>query len=190
MSRNKKTKKSMSEGAKWVITFIVFIMAISTVIVCAKKGAFHFEAGTVTANDDTVATDTQKQDAEQQGEDGEAEEGSSSKYTVFVTAGNGGTANPNGSVSVDAWDSITLQFMPDKGYVVQSVTLDGMDLGAVKSYTIEYIDQDHNVVVTFTDEPEPTDESDDGDGGSIDEKLSHGVVSIIENIIDHVENGD
>ncbi len=188
MSRNTKTKKSMSEGVKWVITFIVFIMAISTVIVCAKKGAFHFEAGTVTANDDTVAADASKPDAEGEGEEGDdsSEEGSTSKYSVFVTAGNGGTANPSGSVSVDAWDSITLTFTPDKGYVVQSVTLDGMDLGAVTSYTITYIDQDHNVVVTFAEEPEPTEEPDSEDG-SIDEKFSHGVVSIIENIIDHVE---
>lgn len=186
MSRNTKTKKHMSEGVKWVITFIVFIMAISTVIVCAKKGAFHFEAGTVTANDDAVAVDAENSDSEDEEGEASSEEGSTSKYSVFVTAGNGGTANPSGSVSVDAWDSITLTFTPDKGYVVQSVTLDGMELGAVTSYTIEYIDQDHNVVVTFTDEPEPTEEP-DSEGGSIDEKLSHGVVSIIENIIDHVE---
>lgn len=186
MSRNKTTKKHMSEGVKWIITFIIFILAISMIIVCVKKGAFHFEAGTVTANDDSATLDAENSEDGKNSEEESESEGNSSKYTVFVTAGNGGTANPSGSVRVDAWDSITLNFTPDEGYVVQSVTLDGMDLGAVTSYTITYIDEDHNVVATFDKEPEATPDPDEE--GGLDEEFSHGVVSIIEKIVGHVED--
>ena len=179
MKRNKKARKPMSDGIKWVITFILFIVAISTVIICAKKGVFHFEAGTVTANDDANAVATTAPDDEDDNSEKDA-----SKFTVFVTAGNGGTANPSGSVTVEAWDSITLNFTPDAGYVVQSVTLDGMDLGAVDTYTISYIDENHNVVVTFDKAPKPTPDPDEDDG--IDTKLSNGVVNIIGKIIDGV----
>lgn len=181
MKRNKKARKPMSDGVKWVITFILCIVAISTVIICAKKGVFHFEAGTVTANDDAGAVATDSPD----GAD-ENSENDTSKFTVFVTAGNGGTANPSGSVTVEAWDSITLNFTPDDGYVVQSVTLDGMELGAVDSYTISYIDENHNVVATFDKAPATT--SDPDDDGGIDTQLSNGVVKIIGKIIDGVGN--
>lgn len=169
-------------GVKWIITFIFLIAAIATVIICAKSGAFHFEAGKISANDNDIPIseneDTDEEDAEST-EDAE-------KYTVFVTAGNGGTANPSGSVTVQAWDSISLSFTPDAGYVIESVTLDGEELGPIDSYTISYIDQNHTVVVTFDKKPEPTPDPD----ASIEEKITEGVVGIIGKIIDEVSSAD
>lgn len=180
MSKTKKSKKHMSMGTKTVITFIVLIVAIATVIVCAKSGAFHFEAGTVTANDnDQAAVETD--DAAEETEDGSE----AAKYTVFVTAGNGGTANPSGSVTVDSWDSINLSFTPDEGYVIESVTLDGEDLGAIDSYTLSYIDSNHTVVVTFDKKPAPTPTD-----GSIEDVLTTRVVGIIGKIVDGVSGED
>ena len=191
MSRNKKKKKrGLSNGFKWVVTFLLVIVAISMVIICVRRGVFHFEAGTVTANDDNVVTTEPPEGGEQT-----QESDSSSKYTVFVTAGNGGTANPAGSVSVEAWDSITVSFTPDDGYVVESVTLDGQELGAVSSYTISYIDANHTVVATFAEEPEETEEPEiEGEGGnpgdtgtagdpSIEEMITNGITDMFEKII-------
>lgn len=191
MSRNKKKKRGLSNGFKWVVTFLLVIIAISMVIICVRKGVFHFEAGTVTANDDNVAMTTESPEGGEQTQESD----SSSKYTVFVTAGNGGTANPAGSVTVEAWDSITVSFTPDDGYVVESVTLDGQELGAVSSYTISYIDANHTVVATFAEEPEETEGSENegetggngstgGTGGhSIDEMITNGITDIFEKII-------
>lgn len=183
MSRNKKTKRHMSNNAKWVVTFLLVIVAISMVIICVRNGVFHFEAGTVTANDDETAMESEAP------ENGEQTEDNSSKFTVFVTAGNGGTANPAGSVSVEAYDSITVSFTPDDGYVVESVTLDGQELGAVESYTLSYIDKDHNIVVTFTekvDEPDETqgenNRSSDNDR-DINSIITDGITGIFEKII-------
>lgn len=178
MAKKRKAKKGMSTGIKWIITFILFITAIATVIVCAKSGAFHFEAGKVSANDN----DIEMNEKEQTEPEDEENEGETEKYTVFVTAGNGGTANPSGSVTVDSWDSISLSFTPDEGYEIESVTLDGEELGAVDDYTLSYIDSNHTIVVTFAEKVVPTPDPD----ASIDEKIADGVVGIIGRIIDEV----
>lgn len=186
MSRNTKTKKHMSSGTKWIITFFLFILAISMVIICAKNGLFHFEAGNVTANDSEQALETATPE-ESENTEGDA----SDKYSIFVTAGNGGTVNPSGSVTVDAFDSINLSFTPDEGYVVQSVTLDGEELGAVDSYTISYVDANHTVVATFDKAPEEPEGGEGGIGGTggntggrnIITDFAHGIHDIIGEII-------
>lgn len=189
MSRNRKKKRGLSNGFKWIVTFLLVIIAVSMVIICVNNGVFHFEAGSVTANDDDAAMATDAPENNEQAE----ETDSSSKFTVFVTAGNGGTANPAGSVSVEAWDSITVSFTADDGYEVESVTLDGQELGAVSSYTISYIDANHTVVATFAEEePEesedPENEGESGGSGgsggtSIDEVIANGITDIFEKII-------
>lgn len=185
MSGKKKTKKHMSSGTKWIITFFLFILAVSMVIVCAKKGLFHFEAGNITANDTELSEETAAPE-ENGGSEGEA----SDKYSIFVTAGNGGTVNPSGSITVDAFDSISLSFTPDKGYVVQSVTLDGQELGAIDSYTLSYVDSNHTVVATFDKAPDKSDEPEGGGNGggggsaeSIISNFAHGIHDIIGDII-------
>lgn len=178
MNKTKKTRKHMSMGTKWIITMILAVLAVVTVILCAKSGAFHFEAGKVSANDN----DTAIAENESESEEENTEEGEAAKYTVFVTAGNGGTANPSGSVTVDAWDSINLSFTPDEGYVIESVTLDGEDLGAVDSYTLSYIEENHTIVVTFDKEPEPTNDP----NASLEGRIANGVAGIIGKIVDGV----
>lgn len=147
-------------GVKWVITFIFFIAAIATVIVCARSGAFHFEAGKISANDDDQLIAESENAGENAGGEGEAVE----QYTVFVTAGNGGTANPSGSVTVASWDSISMSFTPDEGYEVESVTLDGEELGAIDEYTLSYINENHTIVVTF----DKITESEESKGGLLE----------------------
>lgn len=185
MSKPIKTKKGMSNGLKWIITFALVILAVSTVIICARKGAFHFEA-TITANDN----ETMETAAPEDNEEADDESGNS-KYTVFVTAGNGGTVNPTGSITVDAWDSINLSFTPDAGYVVQSVTIDGKEIGAVENYTISYIESNHTVVATFDKVRAGADNEDDGSGessstselGNIADEITNNIVGIIEKIV-------
>ena len=75
---------------------------------------------------------------------------------MFVSAGNGGTASPNGSVEVEDWGSLSITFTPNEGYEIVSVTVDGQDQGAVESYTLSYVKDDHTVIATFEKKPEPT----------------------------------
>lgn len=162
-----KEKRTMSYRTKWIITAITLFVAVVLVAVCISQGMFSFEPGSVKANDQDEAVATEKVD------DGDADEPKESSYTVFVTAGNGGSANPSGKVSVEAWGSTTINFTPEEDYKISSVVVDGADVGPVSSYTLSYITSDHTIMVTFdkipkpTPEPTPTPEADDG--GDTDE---------------------
>lgn len=154
MSKEPKQHKAnfierMSDKTKWIITGSLFLIAIVTVILCIASGGFSFRPGSVTANDETVVvTPTPKVE-----KDDAADE---ETYTVFVSAGNGGTSNPKGSVSVEAWTNLTVTFTAEEGYELESVKVDGQNIGAVSSYTLYSIVEDHNIVASFVKTPEPT----------------------------------
>lgn len=158
----KKEKRSMSYRTKWIITVITIFLALTLIVVCVSEGMFSFERGSVKAND------TEEASATQDVQNPEDYEPQLSSYTVLVTAGKGGTANPEGKVTVDAWSSTTVTFTPDEGYKVQSVTVDGEDKGALSTYTLSYITADHTIMVTFEKAaapqptPEPTQEPEEG----------------------------
>lgn len=141
-----KTKKPLSDRTKWIVCIALAVVAILTVILCAAGGAFHFEYKAVTANDtEPTPTPTAKTAEEEPG---------ATYYTVFVSAGNGGKVNPTGSVRVKAWDNLTVSFAPNEGYRLQSVTVDGAEVGTKDSYILRYITADHSIVAAF--EPIPT----------------------------------
>ena len=141
--------RNMSMRTKWLITGGLCILAVLTVVLCIKDGCFDFKPGSVQANDNVVeesAAPVGNIDGTQSG----------AKYKVLVTAGNGGSASPNGSVTVDEWGSVTVSFKPNEGYEIQSVTVDGTDMGALESYSLSYITSDHSIMATFVKVPEPT----------------------------------
>ncbi len=141
--------RNMSMKTKWLITGGLCILAVLTVVFCIKDGCFDFKPGSVQANDKA---------AEESAAPASNIEGTTSgaKYKVLVTAGNGGSANPNGSITVDEWGSVNVSFKPNEGYEIQSVTVDGKDMGALESYTLSYITADHSIMATFAKIPEPT----------------------------------
>lgn len=155
MSKNKekKERRTMSYRTKWIITLVLLLLAAALVIICVSEGLFSFKSGgVVTPNDKDTAVSTEAMD------NGGKGSSDASEYTVFVSEGNGGTANPSGRITVDAWGSITVSFTPNEGYEVQSVVVDGADMGALNSYTLSYITSDHTIMVTFEKIPEPTPE--------------------------------
>ena len=82
---------------------------------------------------------------------------------VTATAGDGGTISPFGNVRVREGESLTFTITPDKGYVVSSVKVDGKSVGAVKSYTIMNIREDHTIAVVFRKAGSPV----SGDSGGL-----------------------
>ena len=72
-----------------------------------------------------------------------------SYYTIKATAGTGGSISPSGSVSVREGRDQTFTITPYKGYAVSNVKIDGVSIGAVKSYTFENVTGNHTIEVTF-----------------------------------------
>ncbi len=71
------------------------------------------------------------------------------KFIVTGTAGAHGTISPSGPQVVDATYGITFDITPDEGYHVADVTDNGLSVGAVSSYEIGIVEEDHIVEATF-----------------------------------------
>ena len=72
-----------------------------------------------------------------------------SYYTIKATAGTGGSISPSGSISVREGRDQAFTIIPDKGYAVANVKIDGNSIGAVKSYTFENVSKAHTIEVIF-----------------------------------------
>lgn len=70
-------------------------------------------------------------------------------HSINATAGEGGSINPSGKVSINDGKSRTFTITPDEGHFVEDVLVDGESVGPVRSYTFEDVREDHTIDVTF-----------------------------------------
>lgn len=70
-------------------------------------------------------------------------------HTITAQAGTGGSISPSGPVPVVDGMSQVFSIAADPDYRIQSVMVDGVDQGAVSSYTFENVTGDHNISITF-----------------------------------------
>jgi hypothetical protein len=74
-------------------------------------------------------------------------------FTITATAGVGGNISPSGAVVVNYGANQTFTIMPDAGYQVADVVVDGISIGAVTSYTFTNVTADHIVSAAFSEIP-------------------------------------
>ncbi|MFH1378510.1 MAG: pre-peptidase C-terminal domain-containing protein, partial [Planctomycetota bacterium] len=70
-------------------------------------------------------------------------------HTIFASAGTGGSISPNGSVSVSHGADQTFVFTSTSGYVLDFITVDGVQQGAPASYVFNDVTADHTISATF-----------------------------------------
>ena len=69
--------------------------------------------------------------------------------TIAASAASGGTISPSGSTNVNYGANQTFTITPNTNYAVSSVIVDGMDLGAVTSYTFGSVIVNHTISAVF-----------------------------------------
>ena len=74
-------------------------------------------------------------------------------YTITSSAEDGGSISPSGTVQVSESWSQKYTMSPLPGYVVDSVIVDGNDVGDMMSYTFTNVTANHTISVTFKDAP-------------------------------------
>ena len=74
-------------------------------------------------------------------------------YTIHASAGKGGRISPSGEVSVAGGASQSFRISADKGYRISQVLVDGIDIGAVDSYTFHEVEKDHQITAVFQKVP-------------------------------------
>ena len=70
-------------------------------------------------------------------------------YTMIVTFSRGGTAIPYGSSTVVEGGAITVQAVPNEGYAVDEIIIDGERYKNISSYVFEDVSDNHNVHIIF-----------------------------------------
>jgi hypothetical protein len=89
---------------------------------------------------------------------------SNSYYTINATAGSGGSISPSGAIQVPQNTSKTFTIAPQSGHRSQ-VYVDGVDHGAVYSYTFSNVTANHTISAQFIQTYSITASA--GEGGSI-----------------------
>ena len=74
---------------------------------------------------------------------------SDATHSITVSAGNGGSISPSGTVTVNSGTDQTFTITPNVGYHVKDVKVDGVSGGAVSSYTFTNVTGDHTIEATF-----------------------------------------
>ena len=69
--------------------------------------------------------------------------------TINATAGEGGWISPAGATKVKFSQSQTYTIQPMIGYEIESVVVDGRNMGAIREYTFKRVVTGHTISVTF-----------------------------------------
>ena len=69
--------------------------------------------------------------------------------TITASAGRGGTIAPAGSVPVSYGANETFTINANRGYAIANVTVDGISVGAVTSYTFTNVTTNHTISAAF-----------------------------------------
>ena len=86
---------------------------------------------------------------------------------ISASAGGGGIIFPEGTIKVVAGTDKTFTIIPDIGYEILDVLVDGLNQGPIVTHTFTDVDASHTIVASFT-EIVYTITSSAGIGGSID----------------------
>lgn len=71
-------------------------------------------------------------------------------YTITTEVIGNGTITPDGDVTISIYNGKTFKFIPDDGYEVFDVSVDGKTQDAASSYTFTGVSSDHSIRVIFT----------------------------------------
>ena len=71
-------------------------------------------------------------------------------------AGVGGAISPSGITDCLEGSSLTLSIVPDKGYEIASVKVNGKEIGPVETYTFSHIVAPGQIEATFAEKAAPS----------------------------------
>jgi hypothetical protein len=88
-------------------------------------------------------------------------------FTIAASATNGGSINPTGNVIVNQGSSQGFSITANSGFNISSVMVDGVNQGAINSFTFGNVQSNHTISAAFSPVPSFTITASAGSGGSI-----------------------
>jgi hypothetical protein len=70
-------------------------------------------------------------------------------YTINASAGPGGQISPSGNVAVLIGSDRTFEIVPDNGYAIANVVVDGQSKGAISSFNFAGVTANHAIIASF-----------------------------------------
>lgn len=96
---------------------------------------------------------------------------------INASAGTGGTISPSGSVVMSSTGTQTFTATPNSGYAISSFVVDGVNKGAISSYTFSNVTSNHTISVSFSKTATRTISVVVSSGGSVSPSESVSVVN-------------
>lgn len=96
---------------------------------------------------------------------------------INASAGTGGTISPSGSVVMSSTGTQTFTATPNSGYAISSFVVDGVNKGAISSYTFSNVTSNHTISVSFSQTATRTISVVVSSGGSVSPSGSVSVVN-------------
>lgn len=164
MKRNSKDEKQKLRTFGFV-TGAVLLLAILTVVLCAMGGVFHFSPGTggaaeVTATPAQAVGQTQTTPQASVPSPTPKTEPTptptAEQWSISAIAGKGGDLEPSGLVKVDDGASLTFSIIPEDGYVLDKLRVDGKSVSAADTYTFTDVGENHSIYAVFRLLPQDT----------------------------------
>lgn len=75
-------------------------------------------------------------------------------FTITPAAGSNGSISPADVQTVAAGSQVTFSITPDPGYHIESLSVDGVVIPTVSSYTFTNVQADHTIMATFSNDPD------------------------------------
>ncbi|MCX5906274.1 MAG: glycosyl hydrolase, partial [Deltaproteobacteria bacterium] len=73
----------------------------------------------------------------------------STSFKINASAGNGGTINPSGNITIVEGGSKTFSISPNSGFRIADVKVDGVSVGAITSKAFANVNEDHTIDASF-----------------------------------------
>lgn len=70
-------------------------------------------------------------------------------YTIETSTGKNGTIDPEGTVAVFEGQDVEIKIIPNKGYVVYRLTVDGANVKTARTYTFKNVQESHTIHARF-----------------------------------------
>jgi len=77
-------------------------------------------------------------------------------YAISSSAGEGGSISPSGTTNVTHGNNQTYTITPNSGYAIETLTVDGLPITPVLSYTFNCVTELHSISATFKQLFNPT----------------------------------
>ena len=162
-------RQGMGEGAKWVIAALVAVAILLGIVLALFSGGSGSDKdapspsptgglGTSLLTDRPQETIPHIWDVptEDEAPTPTPTEAPAASHSITVTSGAGGSVNPSGVVSVEDGGNAAFVIIPDGGYEISEVLVDGEAVKVGMEYTFKNVTTDHTIYVVFRETATPT----------------------------------